>query len=112
MKPIASLCALALALACAACFRNETTHCEIAVPEMTTEQDAQRVREKLSPMVEKGTVKDLKVDFAERKVVCSFNNRELGECNLLHAIAVAGYDANDWKALPADRAARDKALFK
>ena len=106
------LSVLALCTFCTACFRNETTRFEMVVPDMTTEADVSRIRAALSDMLEKRTVLSFEADLAAHAVVCDFNNRELGECNLLLAVARAGYDANDWKALPADRSAREKALPK
>jgi hypothetical protein len=106
------LFAFALSVACAACFRNETTRYEIAIPDMESEADATRIRTAFADMIEKRHVSDVEVHLADRKLVCSFNNRELGECNLLYAVARAGYDANGWKALPADVEARKKAVPK
>lgn len=110
MQSKALLSALLLCASCAACFRNETTHFEMSVPDMTRDADVARIRSAVSDMLEKRTITAFEADPAARRIVCSFNNRELGECNLLLAVARAGYDANDWKALPSDKAAREKAI--
>jgi hypothetical protein len=106
------LSAFALCALCTACFRNETTRFEMSVPDMTVEADAARIRAAFSDMLEKRTVTSFEADLGAHKIVCDFNNRELGECNLLYAVARAGYDANDWKALPADVAERQKVVPK
>lgn len=112
MRPKALFTAFLLCASCAACFRNETTRFEISVPDMTIDRDAARIREAFSDMLEKRTVTSFEADPAAHRIVCDFNNRELGECNLLLAVARAGYDANAWKALPADVAERKKAVPK
>ncbi|MBQ7251488.1 MAG: hypothetical protein IJS32_02675 [Kiritimatiellae bacterium] len=104
------LSSFALCALCTACFRNETTHFEMTVPDMTGEADAARIRASFSDMLEKRTVTSFEADVPAHRIACDFNNRELGECNLLYAVARAGYDANGWKALPADVAERRKAV--
>ena len=99
-----------LCVLCTACFRNETTRFEMTVPDMTVEADAVRIRAAFSEMLEKRTVTSFEADLAAHRIVCDFNNRELGECNLLLAVARAGYDANGWKALPSAVAERKQAI--
>lgn len=86
-------------LALTGCFRQDLITVEIEVPAMRTAEDRAKVLQALSGL-EKEAVQHADLDAESQKVTITYNSTRLARKNIEHAIAAAGYDANEIKARP------------
>ena len=88
----------------AGCFRNTVSTIELGVPAMKSEACGQAVQAAVARLGD-GTVRDIRVDVAARKVWVDYDNVRLGRRNIEVIVRHKGLDVND---LPVDEEARAK----
>lgn len=90
--------ALFLSLSLCGCRIKDERELVVNVPQMKTEQDVAKVRSSLLPL--KGLkLKTAEFDYQNHKVTVKFNSMVVANKNIEIAIAEAGYDANEIKAI-------------
>ncbi len=98
---------LALFFACfftVSCFRQEIITFDISVPQMRSTECSRIVLQHLD-MLGRDAVMSVDLDVEGRKVSVTYNSRVTARKNIEHAIAAAGFDANQ---IPARPQARDR----
>ncbi len=86
-------------LAMTGCFRQELLTVEIEIPQMRSEQCAQRVLRALGTL-EADAILEAELKVAEGLAVIKYDSTRLHLKNIEHAISIAGFDANDVLARP------------
>lgn len=81
------------------CFRQDIVTVDIAVPAMQATEDRQRILSALSGL-EQEAIKKVELDTDRRIATVTYDSTRLARKNIEHAIASAGYDANEVKAKP------------
>ncbi len=85
------------ALALTGCFRQDVVTIEIDVPAMRTADDRAKILQALNGL-EKDAVEHANLDIETQTITVTYNSMRLARKNIEHAIAAAGYDANEIKA--------------
>ena len=86
------------------CFRQEVVTVDIAIPQMKAEPCAELVLQSLQ-VLEAAAILDYQADLDRRVLRLTYNTTRLALKNIEHAIAAAGFDANDVSAAEEARAA-------
>ncbi|MBP7275984.1 MAG: heavy-metal-associated domain-containing protein [Kiritimatiellae bacterium] len=90
---------------CGACFRADIQRHEIHVPDLATVADATLIRAALLTTTDTSAVHRVEVDLADHRVTITYDSRRTARRNLEHAIADAGFHANDLPPAPRRRMA-------
>jgi len=93
MRAVRITFAVVLASGLSACFRPDIRTVEIAVPGMTTQEDAEGVLSMLNLYRQVGVVHDAEADLERRCVRVTYDSTLTALRNLDFIIAAGGYDA-------------------